>query len=211
MALPVTFVAGDTLEAAQLNSNFTYLDGAPSGLVPMVPSSVVVGSGSATTSANGQVTFTGVSSVSLNGVFSSTYDNYRILFRPNAASTTQNIAARFRVAGVDSSASYVQNDIYNTGTSGTQSNQAGYSLVYVLQQTSAAQQEFAASTFDLYGVALAAPTVGHGTNVQVYTTGVSYQYLLQYYHSVSTAYDGLTFIPSAGTMGGTVSVYGYTK
>jgi hypothetical protein len=25
MALPVTFVAGDTLEAAQLNSNFTYL------------------------------------------------------------------------------------------------------------------------------------------------------------------------------------------
>jgi hypothetical protein len=27
MALPVTFVAGDVLEAAQLNSNFTYLDG----------------------------------------------------------------------------------------------------------------------------------------------------------------------------------------
>ena len=28
MALPVTFVAGDVLEAAQLNSNFTYLEGA---------------------------------------------------------------------------------------------------------------------------------------------------------------------------------------
>jgi hypothetical protein len=26
MALPVTFVAGDVLEAAQLNSNFTYLE-----------------------------------------------------------------------------------------------------------------------------------------------------------------------------------------
>jgi hypothetical protein len=27
MALPVTFVAGDVLEAAQLNSNFTYVEG----------------------------------------------------------------------------------------------------------------------------------------------------------------------------------------
>jgi hypothetical protein len=33
MALPVTFVAGEVLEAAQLNSNFTYLDGKNAGLV----------------------------------------------------------------------------------------------------------------------------------------------------------------------------------
>ena len=33
MALPVTLVDGDILEAAELNSNFTYLDGKGSGLV----------------------------------------------------------------------------------------------------------------------------------------------------------------------------------
>ena len=185
--------------------------GVTPALVPMVPTSVAVGSGSATTSANGQVAFTGVSSVSLNGVFNSTYDNYRILFRPNAASTTQNIAARFRVAGVDSSASYVENDIFNTGTSGVNSSQAGQTLIYVLQQNSPAQQEFAASTYDIYGPALAAPTVGHGANINVYVAPNSYLYLSQFRHAVSTAYDGITFIPSAGTMGGTISVYGYTK
>ena len=45
--------------------------GTTPGLVPMVPSSVAVGSGTGTASANGQLTFTTASSVSLNGVFTS--------------------------------------------------------------------------------------------------------------------------------------------
>jgi hypothetical protein len=187
--------------------------GATPGLNPCVPTSVTVGSGSATTSANGQVTFTGVSSVSLNGVFSSTYDNYRILFRPNAASTTQNIGGRLRVAGTDASgaATYNELSIYNSSGSAAAASSAAYSLWYLTQQTSTANQTYASYTFDLYGPAIASQTVGTGI-LNNTSTGVGLQiYINSISHTTATAYDGFSAFPSSGTMGGTISVYGYTK
>jgi hypothetical protein len=50
----------------------------------------------------GTVTFTGASSVSLNGVFSSTYDNYRIVF---TTTTISNIFMRLRVSNADETTS----------------------------------------------------------------------------------------------------------
>lgn len=213
MALPVTFVAGDVLEAAQLNSNFTYLDGAESGLVPIVPTSVTVGSGSATTSANGRVTFTGVSSVALNGVFTSAYDNYRILFRPTTASTTQNITARLRVGGVDNSGAgtYRETAIYNNTSTTVASATGTATLWYFNQQTSATYQEQAVYIADLFGPAIAATTIGVTQELNTTTTPLYQVYLTSIMHTVSTAYDGLSLTASAGTMGGTISVYGYTK
>jgi len=213
MALPVTFVAGDVLEAAQLNSNFTYLDGPPSGLVSIVPSSVTVGSGSATTSTNGQVAFTGVSSVALNGVFTSAYDNYRILFRPTVASTTQNITARLRVGGVDASGAgtYRETAIYNNTSTTVASATGTATLWYFNQQTSATYQEQTLYIADLFGPAIAATTIGMTQEMNTTTTPLYQVYLTSLLHTVSTAYDGLNLIASAGTMGGTISVYGYTK
>ena len=57
----------------------SYADNQP-GMKLVVPSSVAVGSGSGSVATQGTVTFSGASSVSINGCFSSTYDNYRILF-----------------------------------------------------------------------------------------------------------------------------------
>jgi hypothetical protein len=54
------------------------------GLVQIVPSSVTVASGSGSANGNGAVEFSGCSSISLNGIFSSSYDNYRILISASA-------------------------------------------------------------------------------------------------------------------------------
>jgi hypothetical protein len=53
------------------------------GLVSIVPTSVAVGSGSASVGANGAVTFTGVSSISLNSCFTSQFNSYKIVFESN--------------------------------------------------------------------------------------------------------------------------------
>ncbi len=97
-----TYTAGEVLTASSLNANFSFaaLSG---GLVPIVPTSVAVGSGTGTANANGQVTFTTASSVSLNGVFSATYKNYLVIFNEDTASTTSAIQFRMRLAGTDNS------------------------------------------------------------------------------------------------------------
>jgi hypothetical protein len=77
------------------------------GLVNIVPTSVSVGSGSASVGANGAVTFTSVSSLSLTGAFSATYTNYKIIgYATRVPSTSGTIDFKLRNAGTDSSASY---------------------------------------------------------------------------------------------------------
>lgn len=70
-----------------------------SGLVPIVPSSITVSSGSATVDNEGKVTFTGVGTLSLDGLFSADYDNY-LLYIDIPAGTTQTWY-RFRANGAD--------------------------------------------------------------------------------------------------------------
>ena len=53
--------------------------GSRAGLAKIVPTSVAVGSGTGSADSLGNVTFSGASSGSLNGCFTSTYDKYKIL------------------------------------------------------------------------------------------------------------------------------------
>jgi len=88
------------------------------GMKLIVPSSVVNG----TISSSGAVTFTSASPVSLNDVFSSTYDNYKILIRLNASSVTSNAFFRLRVSGADNTSGvyyYMANYFSASGTNVT--------------------------------------------------------------------------------------------
>jgi hypothetical protein len=91
MALPVTFVAGDVLEAAQLNSNFTYLDGKGSGLVYLTGAA-----------------FTAQTTVAFaNSTFTSTYDYYLVMLDAAGDSGAANVSLQVRDnAGTKSAASY---------------------------------------------------------------------------------------------------------
>jgi len=78
--------------------------GSRAGLAKIVPSSVAVGSGTGSASTTGTVTFSGCSSVSLNDVFSATYDDYKIVINVESAGAPE-LGIRMRVSGSDNSSS----------------------------------------------------------------------------------------------------------
>ena len=88
------------------------------GMRLIVPSSVANG----TISSSGAVSFTAQSSVSLNGCFSSTYDNYRILIDLSTTSGAGNaITIQWRASGTNATG----ND-YIFSFTGLQSNSTTY-------------------------------------------------------------------------------------
>lgn len=178
----------------------------PGGMTLVTPTSIASTGTSASIGANGSVTFTAVTSLSLNGVFSATYNNYMVVWRTVAGSATNyTIAVRLRASGTDASgANYVRQfaEADNTTVSATRytGNTWGH-----WGNTSSTQRS--GTTTHVYGPYLAQPTVFRAVNAW----GRSSAYFLDVAgtHSVSTSYDGFTFVEvDSGGMSGVVSVYG---
>jgi hypothetical protein len=178
----------------------SYADNTP-GLRMVVPTSVSVGSGSGSANANGFVTFSGASTISLNGVFSSTYDNYLIMCE-FFASGNISLSARMRLAGTDASGSnYTRQGLIGdtTTASATQTINATSSTIAF---GGTARNNF---KFELFSPAIAQRTTGIVYNAEQAPA----LRINTFYHDVATAYDGITFITSAGTFSGTIGVYGF--
>jgi hypothetical protein len=168
------------------------------GLAPATPTSIANSGGSASLAGN-TVTFTGVSSVSLNGCFTGDYGNYRVLARIVASSTGIQTGFRFRASGTDTTTGYKRAGLYAANASG-------------LYYYSAAADRF-----------IVADYVNNDFSLDVYQpldtvfsaiTGLSVQSTFQTnwiggQQASATAYDGFSLIASSGTVTGTVSVYGY--
>lgn len=182
--------------------------GSRAGLAKIVPSSVAVGSGTGSADSLGNVTFSGVSSVSLNGVFSSTYDNYRINFQPTVASATDaDLLIYGRANGVNTTTNTVSERIFQwsttiTGSETTTGRFGAISTTY--------------PTWSQYSIEMKAPflsqrTIWNSSGAYVSNGGVPYQMLLMGYIDLATSFDGITFYPASGTITGTVRIYGYTQ
>jgi hypothetical protein len=89
-----------------------------SGLVPVVPTSVNLSSGSATISTDGQVTLSSGSTtyVRLNGVFTNAYDYYVIHFE-GIAPSAEWVNFQLSNSGVDNTSSYNFGGMYNDASS----------------------------------------------------------------------------------------------
>ena len=180
---------------------------AKSGLHLITPTSIAYTGTSATVSANGSVTFSAVSSLSLNGVFSADYDNYMVVMRGTPSVSGAQIYVRFRTSGTDNStaSSYVGQYIYGNGSSVSggreTSNQVRINTWWTTQREG--------HVINLYGPFLAQPTAGRSITVNSYTSGSIFD--MAWTHNQSTAYDGLTLYPSSGNFTGRVAVYGMRK
>ena len=141
--------------------------------------------------------FSAVSSVSINGCFTSSYDNYAIVLRI-LGTADENLLMRLRVSGSDNSGSnYINVDVDGSTTTtttqwrptalGSTNHSAG--TVHVFAPNDAVRTQMISHV-----------AAGNGT-----LTG----YLTSATHTQSTAYDGFTFYPSSGTITGTLRVYGY--
>jgi len=180
---------------------------APTGLKLLVPTSVAVGSGTGTASASGTVTFTTVSSVSLNGVFSSTYDNYLILVEVIPATGSQ-LNFKLRASGTDTSTGYNRQVFLGddtTSSAGRTTNQT----VYDLFATTTSQRT--AIEILLYRPNVSGTTGGIVKVSKAYDSSTPVIGIKTFGQTASTQFDGFSLIPASSTITGTVSVYGYTK
>jgi hypothetical protein len=172
--------------------------GSRAGLAKIVPSSVAVGSGTGSASALGTVTFTGASSVSLNGVFSSTYDNYRYML--NAVPSTSNRAQfRLRASGTDeTSANYDLNF-----TSSSSLNQTLFDFNGTARSAAVCQ------IVDFFAPQKSAFTLVLASNFLTDNAGNPYMQSGGGILKLTTAYDSFSIIASTGTLTGTITVLGY--
>lgn len=195
------FNVANTYTQAQTND----VAAAATGLRMVIPTNIAVGSGTGSVDANGAVTFSGASSVSLNGCFTSTYDNYRIVINVTSASGTgDRIRFQLRASGTNTATNYASNGFYwqlNGGASGLEGNQSAYIVMGYSSGTN-----WTHNVSDIISPFLSAPTATMGLTVR----GDAYAVTSAGLQSDSTSFDGFTISPlNAVNITGTIRVYGY--
>jgi hypothetical protein len=153
--------------------------------------------------------FSGVSSQSINNVFSATYQNYKIVINAvgtHTNPTTSALEFRLRLAGVDNSANnydfmqMLRNDgafvsSMNTGTTSQIAFMGDRRISSVIDIFSPAEAAFTNFVVNQFSKGTANTNGG----------------LLSGIHIVATAFDGFTLLVGSGTMTGTVRIYGYNQ
>jgi hypothetical protein len=183
------------------------------GLKLIVPSSVsATGAGSsASIVGGGKVVFTTIDTLTIEGIFSATYDNYLMVIRAHQPSGSFAISlnARLRVSGSDASGSNYTWQILqasSTTISGSRSS----------SQTSArmgeiSQNQRSGNHAYIYGPYLSQPTAFRGVNAGADGNASIADYAST--HSLSTSYTGITLLPGGGSYSttGTVQVFGLSQ
>jgi hypothetical protein len=177
------------------------------GLSLITPTSISTSGGSGTISTTGAVSFTSASAISLNSVFTSTYDNYKILFELTGASTSTTLLGRLRVGGTDATAgSYTTNVIVNTTTT-VAGSETGNATYWDFRSYNTAVR------YVLVLDVLRPNTTGeHLISGNVFTLNASSAWQVNHLggkFTGATAYDSISFIANSGNITGTVRVYGY--
>lgn len=207
------WTAGDSELATRVGAVETANAGAnKSGLVPIVPSSVAVGSGSASVSTNGFITYSGASSVSLNDVFTSAYRHYRILWSVTSVAThsDNNKGFRLRTTSDDSTQIYYYGGLYQYASAGNGTNYSGSSgAVQGIIGWLKAGETYGMATLDLFNPNVAShkpfayKSSGLNAASAIFMDGNGLVYS-------TTQYTGITlFGTGTGTTTGTIQVYGY--
>jgi hypothetical protein len=183
---------------------YSGVSAAAPGMVLMNPTSIAYSGTSATLGANGQVTFSAVTSLSLNGCFTADFDNYVMAVCAEATSGN-DIFFRLRTSGSDATGSnYVRQVLQANSTTITafrESSQAYATLVNFGDSGS----ENGGQVF-FYGPYLSQPTAFRSVTVR--NTPILFDVAAT--HSLSTSYDGFTFYAQnpAVNFTGACAVYG---
>ena len=154
--------------------------------------------------------FSGVASQAFpNDIFTSTYDNYLLVYRVTGTSAGTSFTIRLRAAGVDASGANYERagSFYNTADTRTAANATGatsYSTgaidttiitggqILILSPKIAEQTTFVQNTAVLSSSAFGVASVAAR-------------------HTLATSYDSLNFIPAAGNISGQIAIYGVNE
>ncbi len=149
-------------------------------------------------------TFSAVSSVSLNDVFTSSYINYLILVNLIGSSTVA-MQYRLRASGTDASGANYSSQLLIAESTTVQGIRATGQTSARFGAVGPTQSGLSVTFFQPQ---LAAVT--NTTNLQNFRSGGGISVTSEVSsHDLSSAYDGVTIFPTSGTITGTIRVYGY--
>lgn len=152
-------------------------------------------------------TFSAASSVSINSVFSATYDNYRIAVTiPTSNAQSNSVLWRLRKSGTDSSSGYYFGGWVVTSAGGTSAFSGSNAAQLELGQTTGSSR--VNSAYIDVSLPFAVARTGFYANVQS-MTDVAYIRPVGGVHDVGESYDGFSLVAFTGTITGTVITYGY--
>jgi hypothetical protein len=199
--------AGQVLTISAAGTS-TWSTPTPGGLVQVVPTSVAVGSGSGSVDANGAVTFSGASSISLNGCFNSTFDNYKLLFYCNAASATANINFRFRTTSDDTGTNYYAASSGVNWSNTAVNNNAITQSSFGVSRVVTGDPGYTSFNFDCIRPYVATYSTLLGGQSMGIVGGPAHNHGA-FWSVTSTQFTGFSIFMSTGTFGGSIRVYGY--
>lgn len=178
----------------------------PAGLILVTPSSATAGGtgSSATINPKGSVSFTSCTTLDLDGVFTSTYTNYRIVMSTGFSLGT-SILMQYRAGGSTATGNqynYQAQEANSTTLAGSRTTAVSSIAVgYAYSNTGV--------ILDLYGPNLAEQTVSRSISPspQITFTLIDYAGV----HTLGVAYDGIRFTLNTNAISGRVCVYGWSK
>ena len=183
------------------------------GYILIAPGSITSTGTSATVNANGKITFTSVSALNVNNIFSIEYDNYLIVAQYKG-STSLNVTMRLRGNTVDSALKYDYQSLTtdnitiaaarstsqtSMAINTTAGNLTCSSMIYVYRPYTTSSTAFRCSSVSDTSSAFFYDYVGQHANTPTATP------------SSVDLYDGFSLLTSAGSITGTLTVYGAKK
>ena len=166
------------------------------GLSLVTPTSVA---GTGVTLSGGAVSFSASTTISVNGCFTSTYDNYMLTVLHVTGADT-DLTIRLRLAGTDASATDYTTIIFdNSGTSSV-SRLTGQTSTRIGPSRNGSRMYSTSYIFSPFAAA--------ATGFQCRTTSNPVANTIDGTHGLSTSYDGFSLIPSSSSTTGTLRVYG---
>ena len=210
--MPISLVAvGAKVTAAVTNSIINLLN--LQGATGVVPTSVAVTGGGATGSVGtyGKVIFSTATAVSINGCFTSTYDNYEIIF-DLTTSAAAGLNLTLRLSGTDAITAYDSQRFtaINATAAAAQSLNAANWIGSGGSGIAGATQS---GSIKLFSPAVAVATrarIDNNITANPMTTS-STLYIGALLHRTIAAYDGITFTPASGTITGSARIIGYNN
>lgn len=196
----------ETYHTASGTAAAGWYSGQNGGLVPIIPESITVGSGSATVSENGFITFSGTSSISLNSIFSSKFENYKIIWKSNGT-TDSGTSMRFRTTGTDNTTAVYNFHLAYWGATGVgniiTSNANTIGGIFGHAYQNADIQIFRPNLAEHTGLTWYGVARSTANNTEQHTSSAIFKN--------TTVFDGITFYPGSGTQSGTLQIFGFRK
>lgn len=183
------------------------------GYILIAPGSVTSTGTSATVNAHGKVTFTSVSALNINNIFSVEYNNYLIVAQYKG-STSLNVTMRLRGNTVDSATKYdfqsltVDNITITGARSTAQTSMAINSTAGTLT---------CSSMIYVYRPFTASSTAIRCSSVSDTSSAFLYDYVGQHANTATATpsfpdqFDGFSLLTNTGSITGTLTIYGAKK